>query len=59
MDMIIEFLMYFLLQYPGAFIRWIFNGFKKPWKKVLNEDPLINAGIGMLFFVGVLLFFLL
>jgi len=51
--------MYFLLQYPGAFIRWSFNGFKKPWKEVLNQDPLSNASIGVLFFVCVLLVLIL
>lgn len=39
----------FILIYPGAFVRWLFGGCKKPYKDYLNPSfTEINSFIGAL-----------
>jgi hypothetical protein len=35
-----------LLRYPGAFIRWLFTGFRRPWKHILAGEETWDALIG-------------
>ncbi len=51
MEFIIEFLVLYIFGYPGAFIRWAIGGFKKPFKHYVNGDMYTNGGIGIVFFV--------
>ncbi len=37
-----------LLSVPGAFIRWIFSGRKKPFQEFLKEPIKINAYLGFI-----------
>ncbi|AFD06539.1 hypothetical protein D3C87_1454630 [compost metagenome] len=53
MDTIIEFLIYYLLSYPGALIRSFFV--KKSFKDLLDESITFNAGVSILLAVIVLL----
>ena len=50
------FLMIFklVLVFPGAFIRWAFTGFRKPYKYYLEESEL-NAGLGVVLLIIIVL----
>ncbi len=43
-----EFLGVALLSVPGAFIRWLFLGRKKPFKEFLKEPTKLNAYLGFI-----------
>ncbi|MBC9912359.1 hypothetical protein [Chitinophaga varians] len=51
MNVISEILFLILVSFPGAFIRWIFTGFKRPFKEILFEDGNTNENIGILMFI--------
>jgi hypothetical protein len=43
-----------LFHYPGAFIRWGLNGFKKDkFEFFTKKDPFINSVIAILFIAGI------
>lgn len=44
---ILEELFVYLLKFPGAFFRWLFAGFKRPFKEILNGDDFLNVLIGL------------
>ena len=46
-EIIIEAIVLLLFVIPGAFIRWMFSGFKKPFRFYLKKDPYINGSIGI------------
>ncbi len=51
MDIILEILAEVLIltifQFPGAFIRWVVTGCRRPFKEVLADDSYINGMIGL------------
>jgi len=53
-QIIFEFIAVAILQYPGAFIRWILSGKKRKFEDLLKEDSWTNAGVSIAVF---LLFF--
>jgi hypothetical protein len=59
-DIIAEVLIRFILMYPGAFIRWMFGGFKKEYKYYLDiSETELNSSIGIVFGVVILVIVLL
>lgn len=49
MEYLLEFVIRFLFVFPGAFIRWMFRGFKGSYKKTLeNSDWEMNVLIGII-----------
>lgn len=53
---VVEILFYYLIQYPGAGIRWLLAGGKRSFKTILKEDQTYKNGFaGYSFFVVVLL----
>ena len=57
MEMVIEFILVYLLRYPGAVTRWIFSDRKRGIKELLKDDWYYNAGItGLVFAVPILIY---
>jgi len=52
----IEILLLYLFRYPGAFVRWVFTGFTKSFRDIIEKDAWLNGFIGAI--VIVLLFVL-
>ena len=51
MEFIVELLVIYVLSFPGAFIRWGINGFKKGELKLyLKKDIVQNCFIFLIFF---------
>jgi hypothetical protein len=48
MEVIVRVFMMYLFSYPGAFIRWMFTGFKKPFDDILHNNRTWNGFLGML-----------
>ena len=55
MDIILEALLYFTLTFPGAFVRWIFTGRKKPFKEILADEVYWNVTIGLLMLLPIII----
>lgn len=50
-EIIFEFLLIWLLIYPGAGVRWLISRLwksKKPFKDFVNEDGYMNGSIGLM-----------
>ena len=47
-EIILETILLIIFSYPGAIIRWIVTGFRKPFKEYLNDDAYLNGTIGLL-----------
>lgn len=43
MDFVAQIIREFLMQVPGAFVRWLFLRKKRSFKSILEEDSSINA----------------
>lgn len=57
MEAVIEFIFLMIFQIPGAFIRWLFTGCKKPLKKhIFKGDAYVDGVIGLAAFVLIGLF---
>ena len=54
MEFIVQVLVRVLFRYFGAAVRWMFMGFKKPYKEVLNDGKHHSDG-----WIGVFVFILL
>lgn len=57
LEILAEIFLVLLFQYPGAFIRSMFTGFKKPVKEIIKQDPFLNGTIGMVA-IGLLIVFI-
>jgi hypothetical protein len=57
MELITEFLVQFFLIFPGAFIRWMFHGFKGPFADELEKNSDSNIFISVAF-IGILILFI-
>lgn len=55
LEAIIEAIVMFLFKFPGAFIRWCFAGFRKPYKDVLFDDSEFNGFVGLVTTVVIVL----
>ena len=55
-EIILEFLILIILQYPGAVVRWILIGRKKPIAVLLKDDFTVNASVAILSFLLIFLF---
>ncbi|MFN8254633.1 MAG: hypothetical protein U0W24_03025 [Bacteroidales bacterium] len=49
-EVIVEIILLYGLQYPGAFIRWMLTGFKKPYKEIIESDAFFNGTVGVVTF---------
>jgi hypothetical protein len=47
LEVIIEIVLLILFIYPGAFIRWILTGCRRPFKKVVKDDGYMNGVVGL------------
>lgn len=58
MDFIIEIVLRVIFIVPGAFIRWLLGGGKKPLKHYVSNDGdgYINSTIGIFLFVFIVIF---
>lgn len=45
MELVIEFILIYVLSFPGAFIRWLFIRKRRPFKDLLKDSWYYNAGI--------------
>jgi hypothetical protein len=52
LEIIGEALLLFILRYPGALIRWLLTGCKRPFREVLDDDSFPNELIGVIAVVG-------
>ncbi len=52
MEFIAEIIILALFIYPGAMIRWVFTGCRRPLKDLLNDDGYMNGSIGLVVIVG-------
>lgn len=43
MELLVEILFNFLLIFPGAFIRWMFGGFKKKYSYYIDNGTYVNV----------------
>jgi hypothetical protein len=55
-DVLLEILVVYILQYPGATIRWLFSNKKRSIKNLVQDDPYINATVTLLCMVGLIVF---
>lgn len=56
----VEWLFYVLIPFPGAVIRWLLSGAKRPFREVLKDPRSKNMTTGfLLFFAGILGYFIL
>jgi len=51
MEVIFEVLVNIILVFPGAFFRWLLNGFKNSYSFYLNKDGSINSVFGAFFII--------
>lgn len=57
MDAIFEFLVFVFFSIPGAFVRWLLSGCKRPFKNFIkNGDAYLDGTIGI---ITIVLIFLL
>ena len=55
LDILFEFVVNILFVFPGAFVRWMFTGFKGSYKKILESSSWeMNAFIGIIVLAGVI-----
>lgn len=54
LEMILEIIVLVLFLYPGALVRWLFSGCRKPFSDFLKKDAYLTGTIGLLFFVLVI-----
>lgn len=47
LEIILEGIALAILSYPGAFIRWILTGCKRPFREVFCDDSFPNEVIGL------------
>nr|WP_295872245.1 cytochrome c [uncultured Chitinophaga sp.] len=52
MEFITEIIILALFVYPGAVIRWVLTGFRRPLKDFLNDDSYFNGTVGLVVIVG-------
>jgi hypothetical protein len=57
MELVVEFLIQFFLVFPGAFIRWMFRGFKGDYSDQLAKNSDSNILISVVF-IGLLVLFI-
>jgi hypothetical protein len=57
MEIIFEFIVYFVLGFPGALIRWLISGRKKTFKEVLTDEVFYNVTIGLLILLPLIILF--
>jgi hypothetical protein len=56
MRFLIDFIAFIVLQNVGAFVKWAFTGFKRPWKEIIAGNPYYNQWLGAFSFsVGVVI----
>jgi len=55
MELLVEFLVNFFLIFPGAFIRWMFSGFKGSYSTQLERNSDSNIMISVIFIGAVIL----
>jgi hypothetical protein len=52
LELVIEFVVVWIIGYPASFMRWAFTGFKKGrFKEFLKADAYINFGYFTLFLI--------
>lgn len=47
LEFLLEVVILVIFIYPGAFIRWLITGFRKPISVYIKGDPYINGVIGL------------
>jgi hypothetical protein len=47
LEIILESVILILFRYPGAFIRWTFTLYRKPFKDILNDNEYLNGWLGL------------
>lgn len=52
MEFITEIIILTLFIYPGAVIRWVLTGFRRPLKDFLNDDGYFNGTVGLVVMIG-------
>lgn len=55
LEIIAEIVLSYVLNIPGAFIRWLFTGRKRPFPEVLDDDGYKNKLIGLIILIILLL----
>jgi uncharacterized membrane protein YidH (DUF202 family) len=49
--MVFEIILMYLLNYPGAFVRWVFYRNKRKFKDLLNQDSHINLFVSIVMII--------
>ncbi|OMP79097.1 hypothetical protein [[Flexibacter] sp. ATCC 35208] len=55
LEIIFEVVLLVIFQVPGAFIRWVVFGCRRPFKEVLKDDGYINGTVGLVVVVGLVI----
>jgi hypothetical protein len=59
LEIIFEVIFQIVLVFPGAFVRWVFGGFKRTYRDVLIQDGFeINSFVGILVLAGAVLLYI-
>jgi hypothetical protein len=48
MEIIVEIILLLLCVYPGAFVRWLITGRKRPFSKFVKDDGYLNGAVGLI-----------
>ena len=54
LEILAEVLILMIFRYPGAFLRWVFTGCRRPFKEVLAEDAYTNGTIGLVVIASII-----
>jgi len=46
MKILIDFIAFIVFRNLGAFVKWAFSGFKRPWKEIIDGNPYYNEWLG-------------
>jgi hypothetical protein len=55
LEIICEMILMIVFTFPGAFIRWCFTGFRKPFKDLLLDNSEFNGPVGFVAVVGLVI----
>jgi uncharacterized membrane protein YidH (DUF202 family) len=51
MEMVFEIILLYLLNYPGAYVRWVFYRRRRKFKDLLNQDSHINLFVSVVMII--------
>lgn len=59
LELLLEWVLYILFNFPGAFIRWVLGRCTRKFMDVASNDLEINAFVGIVVFISIYLLILI